>query len=653
MIKTIGVLAHVDAGKTTFCEQLLYHTDKIKSRGRVDHKNSFMDTHYIEKNRGITVFSDQAVINYSGCKYYLIDTPGHVDFSPEMNRAIKMMDYAIVILSAVEGLQGHTETIYEFLRKNNIPTFFFINKIDRIGARVEEVMEEIKDNLFEDVYYIEKNLKHENMLSEELIEFMAERDEKLLEKYLDGERSYKYWIEALKHMIKENNISICMRGSALLDDGVVDFFDNVDLLTHVKNDIESGFGGRVYKIRHDKDGARLTHIKITTGKLKVRDEVNYIAGEEEIKEKVTQLREYNADKYEKVNDLNAGDMACVLGLTKANVGDGLGELLGTKDNYESMTALKAKVIFKSDTRPKEALKYFMILDLEEPSLKVSWQEKLEEIHVHVMGVIQLEVLADIIKDRFSLDVEFAKPEIIYKETIKTKTIGYGHFEPLRHYAEVHLKIEPNESGEGIIFENQCHVDMLPIGNQKLVEKHIFEKDHNGLLTGSELTDLKITLLTGRASKLHTSGGDFRQATYRALRQGLEKAENILLEPYYDFKIQVKNEHIGRVISDIQKYHGSFNEPENLGDNVIITGKGPVATFMNYSMELTTFTKGKGKLSFKLAGYEACHNQDEVIAKIGYDKTADSEYISSSIFCSKGKSYTLKWDECEKEMHCLR
>lgn len=650
MNKTIGVLAHVDAGKTTFCEQLLYHTNSIKQRGRVDHQNTFLDTHDIEKKRGITVFSDQAIISYKDSKYYLVDTPGHVDFSPEMERAIKIMDYAIIIVSAVEGVQGHTETVWQLLEKHNIPTFFFINKTDRVGADVEGVIDEIAENLTGDVCYIKDNLKNGN-IKEDLIEFMAERDEKLFEKYLEEDYDFEIWLNSLRTMIKDNKVYPCMSGSALHDEGIIDFFENLDLLSYTKYLEKEKFSGRVYKIKYDEEGVRITFLKIISGQLNVRDEINYIDGENKICEKITQIRAYNGGKYINVNNAKVGELIAVTGLSQVRAGDGLGNLK-EKEQYENMTTLRAKVIFDPKLNLKDVLKVFKILNIEDPSLNVTWQEKLEEIHIHVMGVIQLEVLEQLIKSRFGYNVTFGTPEILYKETVDSPTIGYGHFEPLRHYAEVHIKIEPNKRGKGIVFENVCHPDMLTVGNQNLIKRHIYEREHHGLLTGSSLTDLKITLLTGRSHNKHTSGGDFRQATYRALRQGLEKVKNVLLEPYYDFKIKVEQDYMGRVLSDIQKNCGTFDSPKAVGNNVVITGRVPVATFMDYSKQLTSFTKGKGKINLKFSGYDCCHNQQEVIEKIGYNKSADPEYTSSSIFCSKGKAYTVTWDKCEEEMHCL-
>ena len=646
MKKTIGVLAHVDAGKTTFSEQILYHTKSIRNRGRVDHKNSFLDSHNIEKERGITVFSDQAVFEFGESTYYLIDTPGHVDFSTEMERAIGVMDYAIVIISAVEGVQGHTETVWELLRKYKVPTFIFINKLDRVGADKDNVILKIKRTLSKDVIFIEENLKNDE-LREELIEFISEYDEELLEMYLEGKYCKKVWMNRFKELTKESEVFPCFGGSALQDEGIKEFLDNIDELSFTNYNENNAFSGIVYKIRHEDNGNRLTFIKALEGTLNVRDEVSY---NDDIKEKISSIRIYNGNKFKAVDEVKAGDIFAVTGISKVNAGQGIGRLHKNIE-YEMIPTLMSKVIFSESCNVKEVLGYFKILDAEDPSLNVLWNEKLEEIHVHIMGKIQLEVLKEVAKERFNLDVEFGPCKILYKETINSEVKGYGHFEPLKHYAEVHLKLEPIARNSGLDFENKCHADHLTTGHMNLVKTHIFEREHNGILTGSPITDIKVTLLTGRAHNKHTEGGDFREATFRALRQGLEKAENILLEPYYKFKIDVELDYMGRVLSDIQRLCGSFNPPEILEDRVTITGRGPVKTFMEYSTEVIAFSKGKGSINLTFDGYDICHNTEEIIEEIGYNKDADIEYTSNSIFCSKGQGYIVPWDRVEEEMHC--
>ncbi len=652
MNKTIGILAHVDAGKTTFAEQVLYHTKSIKNRGRVDHKNSFLDSHNIEKERGITVFSDQGIFNYNSSTYFLIDTPGHADFSTEMERAIGVMDYAIVIISGVEGIQGQTEIVWQLLRKHKIPTLFFINKIDRIGANIEAILEEISLNLTKEVCFVTESFNKGEM-SLELIEFIAERDETLFEKYLEEGYEKDLWLNSMKRMIKENKIFPCLSGSALQDIGIESFLETLDMLTFTEYRDEEGFSGLVYKIRHDEQGNRLTYIKALSGNLKVRESISIGTDENSIYEKASQIRLYNGSKFETVDRVSAGELFAVTGFSSASIGQVLGASK-EKIKYELVPTLKSKVIFDEAVNVKEVLSYFKILEAEDPTLNIIWDERLKEIQVHIMGTIQLEVLKQLVEERFSLSVDFGPCELLYKETILSESKGYGHFEPLGHYAEVHLKLEPGERNSGITFENICHVDDLTIGNQNLIRTHIYEREHHGILTGSPVTDLKITLLTGRAHNKHTSGGDFREATFRALRQGLENVKNILLEPYYSFKIEVDIDYMGKVISDIQKLNGSFEAPETYHSKAIITGRGPVATFMDYGMEFTSLTKGKGKINFTFDGYDICHNnEDEVIEKIGYDKNADIEYTSTSIFCSKGQAFLVSFDEAEKYMHCLK
>lgn len=640
MNKSIGILAHVDAGKTTFAEQVLYHTKSIRNRGRVDYKNSFLDSHNIERERGITVFSDQAIFDYNSSTYYLIDTPGHADFSTEMERAIKIMDYAIVIISGVEGVQGQTEIVWQLLRKHGIPTFFFINKMDRTGANSEAVIEEISLNLTKDVCFITESF-NKGEISSETIEFIAERDEVLFEKYLENHYEKDLWINSMKNMIKENKIFPCLSGSALMDAGIESFLETLDLLTFTEYSDKEEFSGVVYKIRHDEQGNRLTFIKALSGTLKVR---------EEIPEKVSQIRVYNGSKFKAVDKVFAGDIFAVTGLSSAAIGDGVGSLK-EKINYEMVPTLKSKVIFDSNLNVKDVLSYFKLLEAEDPALNINWDERLHEIQVHIMGTIQLEVLKQLVEERFNLSVDFGPCEILYKETILTEARGCGHFEPLRHYAEVHLKLEPAERDSGIIFNNVCHTDDLTIGNQNLVRTHIYEREHHGILTGSPITDLKITLLTGRAHNKHTSGGDFREATFRALRQGLENAKNVLIEPYYRFKMEADMDYMGKILSDIQKLNGSFEAPETSLNRVIIIGRGPVATFMNYGIEFTALTKGKGKINFIFDGYDICHNEEEVIKKIGYNKNADIDYTSTSIFCSKGQAFLVSGDKAEGYMHC--
>ncbi len=671
MKKTIGIFAHVDAGKTTFSEQLLYHTKSIKTRGRVDHKKAFLDSHKIERERGITVFSDIGIFNYEDSEYYLIDTPGHIDFYPQMERAVGVLDYAILLISAVEGVQGHTETVWQLLKKNNIPTFIFINKVDREGSNTQKIIGEIRNTLSSEVCLIEGNLYD---LNDENIEFIAERNEELLDFYLDKGYDKNLWVDKLKVFIKTRQIFVVLKGVALLDEGIEEFLKIFHELTYTnyeqgyeKNQLNlkdikfidknykaqdnNEFRGRVFKIKYDEKGNRVTYIKALEGELRVKDEIIYNAFGEEIREKINEIRSYNGSKYEIKDKIVSGEILGVVGISSLKAGMGIGA--SDIREFFMIPTLRAKVNFDKKLNPREVLKYFKILESEENSLNVVWSEELQEIHISIMGKIHLEVLKDVFMDRFNLSVDFGTPEILYKETISGMVEGFGHFEPLRHYAEVYLKLKEGPRGSGITFKNQCHNDFLTPGNQNLIKTHIFEGEHKGILTGSTITDLEVTLMKGRAHIKHTEGGDFREATKRAIRQGLESAKNILLEPYYKFKIDVDVNLMGRVISDIKKMSGTFNEPKSYGQRVIIEGKGPVATFMNYALEFQAFIKGKGSLSFVFHGYDICHNSEEVIEAIGYNKDADKEYTSSSIFCAKGVGYAVPWHEVKEHIHCLK
>ncbi|MFS0816206.1 translation factor GTPase family protein [Lysinibacillus sp. 1P01SD] len=644
MYKTIGVLAHVDAGKTTFSEQVLFHTNSIQARGRVDHQDTFLDNHELERKRGITIFTEQGRMNIGDDTYTLIDTPGHVDFSPEMERSIRVMDYAIIIISAVEGVQGHTETVWQLLRKYHVPTFFFINKIDREGANVEAVMKQLRKDCSPDVLLIDEPLRAD-YLSSSMMEWLAERDEELLDAFLNESLEHEQCLAQLKDMITSECAFPCFTGSALKDEGIQEFIAQLPLLTDTHFEQDAPFQGEVFKIRHDSH-QRLTFMKAMQGSLHVRDEFTF----GETTEKITEIRLYNGNRFETVQHVEAGEIFAVKGLSQATIGDRIGSTTQSQP-YELVPTLQAKVQYEGDQHIKEVLQIFRLLEAEEPSLRVLWQEKFQEIHVHIMGVIQLEVLVEVLQKRFSLVVSFGEPQILYMETIATTVTGYGHFEPLKHYAEVHVLMEPNPRGTGITFSNACHADDLSVGNQRLVEKHLFEREHHGLLTGFPLTDVHFTLLTGRGHNEHTSGGDFREATFRALRQGLEQAQNVLLEPYYRFKMKASNDFIGRMMTDIQQAAGTFDDPILTETDVVLTGRAPVATLMSYSTTFAAYTNGKGALTLQFDGYDVCHNPEEVIAQIGYDKNADPEYSSSSIFCAKGKGYTVPWQEAQAAMHC--
>lgn len=670
MNKTIGILAHVDSGKTTFCEQILYYTKSIRKLGRVDHKDAFLDSHTIEKDRGITIFSGQGNFTYKDSNYYLIDTPGHIDFSPEMERAIKIMDYAIVIVSGVENVQSHTKTVFRLLKYYKVPTFIFVNKMDRIGADKDKIIKDLKYNLSEDIVDISDsfNIEDDYELNNNLIEFIAERDDNLFETYLDGLYDKELWIKSIKKMIKECKIYPCSFGSALNNIGIDSFLDKIHMLTYTNYCENSEFIGKVYKIKNDENKNRITYIKSLKGKLSVKDEVKYrsslnISNEENeyTYDKINQIRIYNGEKFITEKMVSAGQLFAVTGINNAVIGNylyhnniesSITENILNDIDIEIEPNMKSKIIFDKSLNINEIYSCFKILDSEEPSLKVDYDERSKEISVHVMGKIQLEILQEIVKNRFNLDIDFGPCEILYKESINESTNGCGHFEPLGHYAEVYLKIEPTERNSGISFESIALVDDLQVGHQNLVKTHIFEREHRGILGGYPITDIKITLLDGRAHNKHTSGGDFREATFRALRQGIEKVENVLLEPYYKFKIEINIDYIGRVLSDIQKMSGEFEEPQILEDKVIINGIGPVSTFMDYSMEIISFSKGSGSISYINDGYDVCHNTEEVLEKVNYNKNADIDYTSSSIFCSKGQAYSVEADKVEKYMHCL-
>lgn len=639
LYKTIGVLAHVDAGKTTFCEQLLFHTQAIKKRGRVDHQDAHLDNHAIERARGITIFAEQGRFQYKGHTYTLIDTPGHVDFAPEMERAIRVMDAAIIIVSAVDGIEGHTETVWQLLQQHKIPTFIFINKVDREGADIDKVMQAIQQELSPNALLLTDGI------DATVKEWLAERDETLMELFFNGELTDEQSLVGLRQLVQNGQAIVCMSGSALKDEGILDFFNAVDTLTTTEFNNNAKFGATVFKIRHNQQ-QRLTFMKSTAGILKVRDEFTF----GHATEKVTEIRLYNGSNFTSVQQVEAGDIFAVKGLSTPVIGDVLGNE-HEKAAFDMVPTLQAKVNYDGPLHVKELTRIFRELEAEEPSLRILWNEQFQEISVHVMGVIQLEVLVEVLKERFSIEVTFGKPQILYKETIKNAAIGYGHFEPLKHYAEVHIKLEPNPRGKGITFANACHADDLTIGHQRLIEQHLFERDHHGILTGFPITDIHVTLLTGRAHNKHTAGGDFREATLRALRQGLEQVDNLLLEPFYRFKMKASNEHIGRMMSDVQQASGTFEAPILTEQSVTIFGRAPVATFMDYSTQFAAFTNGKGALTLKFDDYDVCHNTEEIIEQIAYNKDVDPAYSSSSIFCAKGKGYSVPWDEAKAAMHC--
>lgn len=647
MFKTIGLFAHVDSGKTSLAEQILYETNAIRTKGRVDHQNTFLDHHSIEKQRGITVFTEQASFKYNGSIYYLLDTPGHIDFSSEMERAIKVLDYAIVIINGFEGVQSHTETIVDCLKQYHIPMVFFINKVDREGVDIERVLTQLRLNLGVNPIYLPNELD----LSElpiEIIEQLAELNEDLLDYFLENKRDSQFWLTTFKQQIRMQNICPVFSGSALKNIGITSFLKQFDELTETTYDRTAPFKGSVYKIRYDEKGDRITYLKVLSGNLAVKDSIKTSATEEG--EKVNQIRYYQGKKFETTPIAQAGELIGVTGLTHTMAGQIIGHEIKREEGL-LQPVMRVSVLYPQSLNAKDVLAIFKKLEDEDPMLLVLWNEVTQSIDVSVMGSIQLEVLKEIIQERFDLSIEFSPRKVIYQETITNQVIGSGHYEPLKHYAEVHLQLEPGQRGSGVTFESVCSTEELELSHQKLIETHIFEKTHLGILTGSSLTDVHIKLITGRAHQKHTSGGDFREATYRAIRQGLEQAKNLLLEPYYTVKFEVEMDLMGRILTDLKKMSGKFDNPIVQENKCLITGTVPVATFMDYPSEFLSYTKGAGRISLNVAGYDICHNPEEVISEIAYDKAADRLNPSGSVFCAKGSGFIVPWDEVDEYMHC--
>ena len=632
----IGILAHVDSGKTTLSEALLYQSGNISRLGRVDHRNSFLDTFSLERNRGITIFSKQAVLKYKDTEFTLLDTPGHVDFSAETERTLQVLDYAVLVISATDGIQSHTQTLWKLLAKYNVPCFIFINKMDLDGADREQVVSELKTKFSDGCVDFDRNN------TSAFYENIALCDEKLLNQYYESETIKK---DDIITCIKSRKIFPCRFGSALKLEGVVEFLECLYSYTETPK-YSSEFAGKVYKISEDK-GQRLTFLKITGGSLKVKEILK--SDKNEHSEKVNQIRIYSGDKFSTVDEAAAGTVCAVTGITFAGPGDGL----GTEENT-GLPVLEPVLTYRlelpDDINAHTALEKMKILEAEDPQLKVVWNERPGEIQVQLMGDVQLEVLQSIIAERFGINVFFGKGNIIYKETIEDTVEGVGHFEPLRHYAEVHLLLKPAKRDSGIVFKSNCKEDLLDKNWQRLILTHLYEKTHIGVLTGSPITDMEITLVSGKAHAKHTEGGDFRQATYRAVRHGMRCAKSVLLEPVYEFTLEVPTENIGRAMTDIQRMHGNFSTPETTGDCSVISGTAPVSTMYDYSREVIQYTHGKGKLICTLKGYEPCHNADEVIENIGYDCDSDTDNSCDSVFCSHGAGYTVKWNEVKSHMH---
>lgn len=632
----VGILAHVDSGKTTLSEALLYQSGNINKLGRVDHRDSFLDTFSLERDRGITIFSKQAVLKYKDTEFTLLDTPGHVDFSAETERTLQVLDYAVLVISATDGIQSHTQTLWKLLSKYNVPCFIFINKMDLDNADKERVITELKTKFSDGCVDFGSEDK------DEFYENIALCDEALLNQYYETETVKT---DAIINCIKERKIFPCLFGSALKLTGVNAFLDCLYNYTEMPQ-YSSAFAGKVYKISEDK-GQRLTFLKITGGNLKVKEILQ--SDKNKNSEKINQIRIYSGKKFTALDTASAGTICAVTGITFTKPGDGLGI-----ENSTGLPVLEPVLTYKlnlpADVDVHTALEKMRILENEDPQLKVVWNERLGEINVQLMGDIQLEILQAIIRDRFGIQASFGKGNIIYKETISDTIEGVGHFEPLRHYAEVHLLLKPLKRDSGVVFKTNCKEDLLDKNWQRLILTHLYEKTHIGVLTGSPITDMEITLVSGRAHAKHTEGGDFRQATYRAVRQGLRSANSVLLEPVYEFTLEVPTENIGRAMMDIQRMSGSFNPPETVGDSSVINGTAPVSTMYDYARDVMQYTHGKGKLMCALRGYEPCHNADEVIADIGYDCDADTDNPCDSVFCSHGAGYNVKWNEIKSHMH---
>lgn len=633
----MGILAHVDAGKTTLSESMLYLSGTVRKLGRVDHKDAFLDTYALERDRGITIFSKQAVFSLGNKKVNLLDTPGHVDFSAEMERTLQVLDYAVLVISGADGVQGHTETLWKLLKLYDIPTFIFINKMDQQGTDQAALLSELKERLDEGCIAFGKEE------STETLEELAMTDEKVLDYFMEHESIRK---EEICRLIKERRVFPCYFGSALKLEGVQELLYGFERYMEPYTGTEE-FGAKVFKISRDDKGERLTFLKVTGGKLVVKMPVNLVDKEE----KVNQIRIYSGAKYETVNEVEAGGVCAVTGLVSSYIGQGFGVEKGTAAPFLE-PVLTYQMILPDGADTTKVLRELKQLEEEEPLLNIVWNPALEEIHVQLMGEVQTEILKTMIAERFHLDVEFGTGKIVYKETIKNSVVGVGHYEPLRHYAEVHLKMEPLETGSGLVFDADCSEDVLDRNWQRLILTHLQEREHPGVLTGSPITDMKITIVAGRAHLEHTEGGDFRQATYRAVRQGLKSAESILLEPWYSFVLEVPSDQVGRAMSDIGQMNGSFEGPEaeDKQGMVRLTGTAPASEMRDYQREVWAYTKGRGRITFTLKGYEPCHNAEEVIEQIGYDSERDIDNPTGSVFCAHGAGFLVKWDEVPEYMH---
>lgn len=642
---TIGILAHVDAGKTTLAESILYLTGSIRKLGRVDHQDAFLDTYELERERGITIFSKQAEFRLGEREVTLLDTPGHVDFSAEMERTLQVLDYAILVISGADGVQEHVQTLWRLLKQYEIPVFLFINKMDQPDTNEKALMEELTKRLDEKCINFSGGLE-----TEEAKENLAVCDEAVLEHYLESGEIQK---EEIINLIAKRKVFPCYFGSALKIQGVEEFLRGIETFTRECAYPEE-FGARVFKIARDAQGNRLTYLKITGGSLKVKmllsNEKEAGEGKEELwEEKAEQIRIYSGNSFEAVKEAKAGSVCAVTGLSHTYCGQGLGI-----EAHTFLPVLEPVLTYKVEL-PEDCNVHSMLIKLkeleeEEPQLHIVWDERLQEIHAQVMGEVQIEILKRMIWERYQTEVEFGSGKIVYKETIEDCVEGVGHFEPLRHYAEVHLKLEPAERGTGLHFFADCSEDLLDRNWQRLVLTHLEERMHKGVLTGSEITDMRITLVSGRAHLKHTEGGDFRQATYRALRQGLKKAKSVLLEPVYEFRLELPADKVGRAMADIQKMYGEFQLSDSEGEYSVVTGFAPVSLMRDYQKEVMAYTSGHGRLFCTLKGYMPCHNANEVIEEMNYDSESDLENPTGSVFCAHGAGFIVPWYEVEDYMH---
>ena len=647
----IGIVAHVDAGKTTLSESMLYHAGAIRKLGSVDHKDAFLDTDQMERERGITIFSKQAVFRWKDRTITLLDTPGHVDFSAEMERVLQVLDCAVLVVSGADGVQGHTQTLWKLLKRYQIPTFLFVNKMDQEGTDGEKLLKELRKRFGENVVPFvdimtesdcpggKVYLHTKEGAVEEVLEELAVCEDDMMEEYLEEGRIS---LDKVQKAVADRQVFPCYFGSALHSQGVEELLDGLDLYIKDKT-YPAEFGAKVYKIARDNQGNRLTYLKVTGGRLKVKDVV------EGLNEKINQIRIYSGEKFEAVQEVEAGRVCAVTGLENTRPGQGIGAE-EESDLPVLEPVLTYQILLPDDCDVHKMLLNLKILEEEEPELHIVWEEQTSEIHVQLMGDVQIEILQRMIKERFGVLVEFGEGSIVYKETITAPVEGVGHFEPLRHYAEVHLRLEPGERGSGMQFAAECSEDILDRNWQRLVLTHLEAKEHKGVLTGSPITDMKITLTSGRAHQKHTEGGDFRQATYRAVRQGLKKADSILLEPYYEFRMELPSENVGRAMTDIQNMSGKFGTPMIEEETTVLTGSAPVSLMRGYQKEFTAYTGGRGRMAVSLKGYDVCHNQEEVLAASTYDSEADLENPTGSVFCAHGAGFVVDWDEVEEYMH---